>query len=55
MITHIEQVREGLDRVLVVRFDEERGASIVTPGAAIVLDDHTDDNVDDYSLAVLTS
>ena len=33
VITHIEQVREGLDRVLVVRFDEERGASTVTPGA----------------------
>ena len=55
VITHIEQVREGLDRVLVVRFDEERGASIVTPGAAIVLDDSADDNVDHYSLAVLTS
>ncbi len=33
VITHIEQVREGLDRVLVVRFDEERGASTVTPGS----------------------
>ena len=32
VITHIEQVREGLDRVLVVRFDAERGTSIVTPG-----------------------
>ncbi len=32
VITHIEQVREGLDRVLVVRFDEERGASVVTSG-----------------------
>ncbi len=37
VITHIEQVREGLDRVLVVRFDEERGASVVTPGAELVL------------------
>ena len=33
VITHIEQVREGLDRVLVVRFDEERGSSTVTPGS----------------------
>lgn len=32
VITHIEGVREGMDRVLVVRFDEERAASIVTPG-----------------------
>jgi exonuclease SbcC len=32
VITHIEQVREGLDRVLVVRFDEERGTSVVTAG-----------------------
>jgi hypothetical protein len=30
-------VREGLDRVLVVRFDEERGTSIVTPGTELVL------------------
>lgn len=39
VITHIEQVREGLDRVLVVRFDEERGASTVTPGTAMISDD----------------
>ena len=39
VITHIEQVREGLDRVLVVRFDEERGASVVTSGVASGLDD----------------
>ncbi len=32
VITHIEQVREGLDRVLVVRCDEERGTSVVTSG-----------------------
>lgn len=43
VITHIEQVREGLDRVLVVRFDEERGASTVTPGSgAVLLDDPAD-------------
>jgi exonuclease SbcC len=29
LITHIEQVREGLDRVISVRYDEERGSSIV--------------------------
>ena len=34
VITHIEQVREGLDRVLLVRFDEARGASVVTAGDA---------------------
>jgi exonuclease SbcC len=32
LITHIEQVREGLDRVLVVRYDEESGAATVTTG-----------------------
>ena len=35
VITHIEQVREGLDRVLLVRFDEESGASLVTPGYGV--------------------
>ena len=29
VITHIEQVRDGLDRVLLVRFDESRGCSVV--------------------------
>jgi exonuclease SbcC len=29
LITHIEQVREGLDRVISVRYDEESGSSIV--------------------------
>jgi DNA repair protein SbcC/Rad50 len=29
LITHIESVREGLDRVISVRYDEERGTSIV--------------------------
>lgn len=37
VITHIEQVREGLDRVLVVRFDEERGTSVVTQGTELVV------------------
>ena len=30
LITHIEQVREGLDRVINVRYDEESGMSVVT-------------------------
>lgn len=30
VITHIEQVRDGLDRVLLVRYDEETGASSIT-------------------------
>ncbi len=30
LITHIEQVREGLDRVINVRYDEETGTSVVT-------------------------
>ena len=29
VITHIESVREGLDQVLVVRFDEARGTSVI--------------------------
>ena len=36
LITHIEQVREGLDRVINVRYDEETGTAVVTqsdPGA----------------------
>jgi len=49
VITHIEQVREGLDRVLVVRFDEERGTSVVTPGTAVLVEDD-DDARDDVAL-----
>ncbi|MDB4915037.1 MAG: hypothetical protein JWM95_2681 [Gemmatimonadetes bacterium] len=30
LITHIDQVREGLDRVISVRYDEESGTSVVT-------------------------
>ena len=36
VITHIEPVREGLDRVLLVRFDEARGMSTVTTGDPVV-------------------
>lgn len=32
LITHIESVREGVDRVIMVRYDEETGASIVEGG-----------------------
>ncbi|MEO7217794.1 MAG: SMC family ATPase [Gemmatimonadaceae bacterium] len=34
LITHIESVREGVDRVITVRYDEETGASIVDGGDA---------------------
>ena len=32
LITHIESVREGVDRVITVRYDEETGASVVDGG-----------------------
>jgi len=41
LITHIESVREGLDRVVTVRYDEESGASRIDTdekGAAIDVD-----------------
>ena len=43
LITHIESVREGLDRVITVRYDPESGASVVeqpgvSPGDALPLD-----------------
>jgi exonuclease SbcC len=40
LITHIESVREGLDHVISVRYDEESASSIVeqdAPGAGVVL------------------
>src|SRR5204862_4763465 len=43
LITHIESVREGLDHVVSVRYDEEAGASRVqteTSAAALELDLH---------------
>lgn len=39
VITHIEDVREGLDRVLVVRYDEETGAATVTSGGPTTNDE----------------
>ncbi len=38
VITHIEQVREGLDRVISVRYDEETGASVVVQAESATLD-----------------
>jgi exonuclease SbcC len=37
LITHIESVREGLDRVVAVRYDEETGASRVEAEASSAL------------------
>ncbi|HUQ83982.1 MAG TPA: SMC family ATPase, partial [Gemmatimonadaceae bacterium] len=34
LITHIESVREGLDQIIAVRYDEETGASVVTQSGA---------------------
>ena len=39
LITHIEHVREGLDRVINVRYDEETGSSIVTMSQPGGIDD----------------
>ena len=39
LITHVEQVREGLDRIISVRFDEETGTSVVTQGGPGDLED----------------
>lgn len=39
VITHIEQVREGLDRVLLVQFDETRGCSVVTGSVVFPAED----------------
>jgi exonuclease SbcC len=36
LITHIESVREGLDRMITVRYDEERASSVVEQGEALV-------------------
>jgi exonuclease SbcC len=38
LITHIEQVREGLDRVITVRYDEETGTSVVAQTESGVLE-----------------
>src|SRR6185503_844604 len=38
LITHIESVREGLDRVLTVRYDEETRTSRVEAESAAIID-----------------
>ena len=38
LITHIESVREGLDQVISVRYNEETGSSVVTQSDAEVLE-----------------
>jgi exonuclease SbcC len=38
LITHIESVREGLDQIISVRYDEETGASVVTQSDQAVLE-----------------
>jgi DNA repair protein SbcC/Rad50 len=45
VITHIEQVREGLDRVLLVHFDETRGCSVVTGAGRLLVEDAPGDDV----------
>ena len=39
VISHIEQVRDGLDRVLQVGYDEETGASTVSQGSVSASED----------------
>ena len=38
LITHIESVREGLDQIINVRYDDETGASVVTQSDQAVLE-----------------
>ncbi|MBC7672845.1 MAG: hypothetical protein H7247_10545 [Polaromonas sp.] len=40
IITHIEQVREGLDRVISVRYDEETGGAMVAQTDPAAIDEH---------------
>ncbi|WP_373063922.1 AAA family ATPase [Gemmatimonas sp.] len=42
VITHIEQVQEGLDRVLMVEYDDARGCSVVRVGARAINTDPSD-------------
>ena len=51
VITHIEQVREGLDRVLLVRFDETRGCSVVHTSAPVAANELLEVDVSARSLA----
>ena len=49
LITHIESVREGLDQIINVRYDEETGASVVTQSnqELVELPPRGDDELDD--------
>ena len=49
LITHIESVREGLDQIINVRYDEETGTSVVTQSdqQALELPNASEDEVDD--------
>lgn len=47
VITHVEHIREGLDRVLLVRVDDERGTSMVLPGSSAWRDTTHDVSADD--------
>jgi exonuclease SbcC len=51
LITHIESVREGLDQIINVRYDEETGASVVTQtdGGVLELPGLNDDEMEDDS------
>lgn len=52
VITHVEHIREGLDRVLVVRVDEESGTSVVLPAVGAYGAHHADAmDAGDYALA----
>ena len=52
VITHIEQVREGLDRVLVVRYNADTGAATVTVGGPRNDDENEMDHDTDNFLRV---
>jgi exonuclease SbcC len=53
LISHIEDVREGLDRVIHVRYDEERGTSVVEIGddaeGGSLLDDVEEGSVEEVA------
>jgi exonuclease SbcC len=51
VITHIESVREGLDRVMTVRYDAEAGSSRVHQDASTLTFDPTDADRDAYAAA----
>ena len=51
VITHIESVREGLDRVMTVRYDAESGASRVEQESAPVVFEPLDADRDAYAVA----